>query len=337
MKNLLLLLIFPLLLTTCGKGPSGYNYETGDLPDTPVNLEDFNTIYDDYNSTAPSLGQLIPFCFSTNRASNGGEFDVIYQPMNVNFNKTSGILKVTNEYDNWSVFMDDYEVIKSGVSKINSAGNEFGPYLIQEHYINTYNFTMLYASDLSGNFDISFTSNHSDPDFSDTKPIGFLNSEFDDLYPSFNMNRSKLYFCSNREDENFDIYYTNVPEPDSSLEVILSDTSFHAIHKDTIISGSADDKCPFVYKEILVFTSNRVGGFGGYDLYYCYFENNGWGEPINFGAGINSEADEYRPILIEDGVSQTEIMMVFSSNRTGGMGGFDLYFVGIPFEKYSTY
>jgi len=59
------------------------------LPETPVNLSDFNSVYDDYNSTAPSLGELIPFCFSTNRKSQGNAFDIIYMPMNVNFDKTS--------------------------------------------------------------------------------------------------------------------------------------------------------------------------------------------------------------------------------------------------------
>lgn len=39
--------------------------------------------------------------------------------------------------------------------------------------------------------------------------------------------------------------------------------------------------------------------------------------------------DEYRPILIEEGVSTTQTLMVFSSDRPGGLGGFDLYFTGI--------
>jgi hypothetical protein len=39
--------------------------------------------------------------------------------------------------------------------------------------------------------------------------------------------------------------------------------------------------------------------------------------------------DEYRPILINEEVSFTKTMMVFSSNRDGGKGGFDLYFVGV--------
>ena len=82
----------------------------------------------------------------------------------------------------------------------------------------------------------------------------------------------------------------------------------------------------------MVFTSNRAGGFGGFDLYYSLLKNGKWSEPINFGAKINSEFDEYRPVLINEGVSETQTMMVFSSNRTGGLGGFDLYFVGIKNE-----
>jgi len=152
-------------LTSCL--PEGYNYERGSLPDTPVNLADFNTEYDDYNSTAPSLGRLIPFCFSSNRNSHGNNFDVIYRPMNVNFDKTSGILEVTDEYSNWGIFQADYDVIKNGLNKVNTTGNEFGPYLIH-HYnneISNSDFLLLYATDISGNFEIQYTFNSGNPDF----------------------------------------------------------------------------------------------------------------------------------------------------------------------------
>ena len=98
---------------------------------------------------------------------------------------------------------------------------------------------------------------------------------------------------------------------------------------DSSLSSSSDDKCPFIFENKMVFASNRGGGFGGYDLYYSNYENGEWSEPINFGEKVNTEFDEYRPILIDEGVSWTQTMMVFSSNRTGGMGGFDLYFAGI--------
>jgi len=36
---------------------------------------------------------------------------------------------------------------------------------------------------------------------------------------------------------------------------------------DSSLSGSSDDKCPFIYEDRMVFASDRDGGFGGYDLY----------------------------------------------------------------------
>lgn len=328
MNKILLITAIFVLLISCDKTPSGYNYNQGDLPDQPVNLEDFNTVYDDYNSTAPSLGDLIPFCFSTNRNSNGGEFDVIYQPMNVNFNKTSGILQVTNEYGNWSSRADDYHVIFNNINKINTSGNEFGPYLIPEWDFNDLYFTLLYASDVTGDFQINYISNHTEKEFSEPKEVAFLNSEFDDLYPTFNSDNSKIYFCSNRDGNNFDFFFANV-DSEMDIETLLSDDLSREIVKDSILSSVSEDKCPFIFENTIVFASNRDGGFGGFDLYSSFLKDGIWSDPVNMGANINSEFDEYRPILINEGVSESQTMMVFSSNRTGGKGGFDLYFVGI--------
>jgi hypothetical protein len=333
MKNIakITVLIGLIISTSCEKNPSGYKYEQGTLPDTPVNLSDFNTEYDDYNSTAPSLGRLIPFCFSTNRNSNGNEFDIIYQPMNVNFDKTTGDLKVINEYANWGVYMDDYEIIKTGLNKIKTTGNEFGPNLMTGYSSNEYNFTLLYSSDLTGNYQINFISNRTNETFSEPKEVEFINSEFEDMYPTFNSEKSKIYFCSNRNGKDFDFYYVNV-NSEMDIELLLSDNSSHKILVDSSLSSSSDDKCPFIFENKMVFSSNRDGGFGGFDLYYSIFENGKWSEPINFGEKINTRFDEYRPILINEGVSEAQTMMVFSSNRTGGLGGFDLYFVGIENE-----
>lgn len=333
MKNNVLIIGLIVLITSisCEKNPSGYKYERGSLPETPVNLTDFNTEYDDFNSTAPSLGELIPFCFSTNRKSNGNEFDVIYQPMNVFFDKTSGILNVTNEYGNWNSIADKYYVLQNNINKINTSGNEFGPYLIPEYNFNDLYFTLLYASDITGNFQINYVSNRTSENFSEPKEVDFLNSEFDDMYPTFNSEKSKIYFCSNRNEDSFDFYYINV-NSELDIELLLSENSSYDIIRDTSLSSSSDDKCPLIFENKMVFTSNRVGGFGGFDLYYSILENGEWSEPINFGEKINTEFDEYRPILINEGVSWTQTMMVFSSNRTGGLGGFDLYFVGIENE-----
>jgi len=54
-----------------------------------------------------------------------------------------------------------------------------------------------------------------------------------------------------------------------------------------------------------------------------------WG-PANFGPAIKTAYDEFRPIIIP---TQPDLflndMLIFSSNRPGGKGGFDLYYTGM--------
>jgi outer membrane protein OmpA-like peptidoglycan-associated protein len=43
---------------------------------------------------------------------------------------------------------------------------------------------------------------------------------------------------------------------------------------------------------LLIFSSNRSGGFGGLDLYGCYRIEKGWGPVFNLGAGVNTSDNE---------------------------------------------
>ena len=82
----------------------------------------------------------------------------------------------------------------------------------------------------------------------------------------------------------------------------------------------------------MVFASNRPGGLGGYDLYYSILKNGKWGSPVNLGPRINTSSDEYRPV-IGSYPEFTNKYLMFSSNRPGGKGGFDLYFTGVDFSS----
>jgi len=56
--------------------------------------------------------------------------------------------------------------------------------------------------------------------------------------------------------------------------------------------------------------------------------NGSWTEPVNFGPKINTEYNEFRPVV--GGTSDfTNLCMLFSSDRPGGKGGFDIYFTGV--------
>ena len=75
----------------------------------------------------------------------------------------------------------------------------------------------------------------------------------------------------------------------------------------------ADDK--------LYFTSDRIEGMGGMDIYKSdLLEPNKWGKTDNMRAPINSEGDDFA--IVFDGVNEKGL---FTSNRKGGRGGDDIY------------
>jgi hypothetical protein len=329
MNKIAFLGLILLFLFTCDE-----RNQEGTFPAKPINLANINTEFDDYNSDIPTLGETFPLCFSSTRNSNGSNYDIVYKLMTISFSKATGRLDV---YENVKPDHNGYTEnlnINFALEKINTSGDEFGPYLVSKGLSENKTYEMyifLYSNNSGGNQDIKFTHNPDDAFYEPPIAIKFLNSEFDDAYPTFNSDLSKIYFTSNREDA-FDIYSARIDNNDDLIHV-LTNTQQVSIEMDTVLSSKFDDKCPYIPHHIssdfIVFTSNREGGFGGYDLYYSRFENGKWNKPQNFGAKINTPYDEYRPIVRPQGFGFTNDFMIFSSNRPGGKGGFDLYFVGI--------
>lgn len=71
----------------------------------------------------------------------------------------------------------------------------------------------------------------------------------------------------------------------------------------------------------IYFSSNRPGGFGGFDIYRARLQDNGvWGKAENLGAEVNSEADEEAPFIHPDGRS-----LFFTSNGKFSLGGTDIF------------
>ncbi|GAB3338294.1 TolB family protein [Marilutibacter aestuarii] len=71
----------------------------------------------------------------------------------------------------------------------------------------------------------------------------------------------------------------------------------------------------------LYFRSNRRGGHGGDDLYRApALADGGFGKPVNLGAGVNTDGDEWAPMPGPDGDS-----LLFSSDGHGGQGRHDIF------------
>ena len=69
-----------------------------------------------------------------------------------------------------------------------------------------------------------------------------------------------------------------------------------------------------------LFSSNKTGGLGGYDLYVTGKRNGFWFEPINLGSSVNSSFDEITPSYSAD-----HKILFFSSDRLESVGGFDVF------------
>ncbi|NPA35339.1 MAG: tetratricopeptide repeat protein [Chlorobi bacterium] len=73
---------------------------------------------------------------------------------------------------------------------------------------------------------------------------------------------------------------------------------------------------------IIFFTSNRPGGFGGLDIYQVRrLPDGSWGLPKNLGPAINTPYDEETPVLHPDGKT-----LFFASEGHNTMGNFDIFY-----------
>ena len=70
----------------------------------------------------------------------------------------------------------------------------------------------------------------------------------------------------------------------------------------------------------LFFASDKPGGYGGSDLYYCPWKNDYWDEPVNMGPVINTKGNESYPFMNASGE------FFFSSDGHPGIGGKDIFF-----------
>lgn len=77
----------------------------------------------------------------------------------------------------------------------------------------------------------------------------------------------------------------------------------------------------------MLFVSNRPGGYGGFDIWRSEYLAGSWSSPVNVGDSINTSANENRPVLVGS-EGYINKLLLFSSDRPGGAGGYDVYYCG---------
>jgi len=149
-----------------------------------------------------------------------------------------------------------------------------------------------------------------------------INSSSDDWDSNLSTDGLSLFFDSNRPggQGDFDLWMTQRLIKDALwTEPVNLGPTINSPSLDIAPSISADGL-------ILLFTSERPGGSGDWDLWMTRRETIqvDWTEPVNLGPTVNSSGPDGMPYISADGTA-----IYFFSNRPGGEGGYDLWNVSI--------
>lgn len=82
----------------------------------------------------------------------------------------------------------------------------------------------------------------------------------------------------------------------------------------------------------IYFASDRIGGYGGLDIYKTTMQANGsWSTPVNLGPTVNSKANEDAPFIHPD-----QKTLFFTSDGHRSMGGRDIFMTKLMGDKWSS-
>lgn len=132
-----------------------------------------------------------------------------------------------------------------------------------------------------------------------------------------------IYFASDRIGGygGLDIY---------KIERKSGDTWSSPVNLGAEVNSPDNEDAPFIHPDqrTLFFTSDGHNTMGGRDIFKSTFVGTKWSKPENMGYPVNTTANDNYFTLIADGTRG-----YFSSDRKGGYGSQDIYFIDMPEES----
>jgi outer membrane protein OmpA-like peptidoglycan-associated protein len=132
-----------------------------------------------------------------------------------------------------------------------------------------------------------YKSNFVDGEWSKPEKLSFNTTGFSYQHPALSPDEKRLYFSSNQEGGigSFDLYYVNINSDGSYSE---------PINLGPTVNTENREHFPFISDEgHLFFSSNGHLGLGMLDIFVSEFVNNQYTKPVNLGAPINSQYDDF--------------------------------------------
>jgi Tol biopolymer transport system component len=150
-----------------------------------------------------------------------------------------------------------------------------------------------------------------------TPEIAPFSGQYSDADPFITADGSRLYFISNRP-------AADKSKPDLDIWVMEKTATGWSEPKNVgaPINSPGSEWYPTVATNgTIYFGSDRQGGKGRTDIYRSRLVNGKYTEAENLGEAINTQFNEYEPLIAPD-----ESFLIFmAGGRPEGRGGFDLY------------
>jgi hypothetical protein len=175
----------------------------------------------------------------------------------------------------------------------------------------------------------------------DSLRVGAFNSSGNDFYPTYHASSQALYFATNRSGA-YDIATIGGIDSTAVLQGLLAADTADVVRCDALSSGG-DDRCPYVWRDLMLLASDR--GLGtGFDIYYSRYRSGSWTAPAGLPpltwqgstTDVNSSSNDYRPAVLPLHAQGTTdcIGIVFSSDRPRATADtrtdYDLYLAVLP-------
>jgi outer membrane protein OmpA-like peptidoglycan-associated protein len=103
-----------------------------------------------------------------------------------------------------------------------------------------------------------------------------------------------------------------------------------AVNLGPSVNSKANEDAPFIHpdQKTLFFTCDGHNTMGGRDIFMTKLVKDKWSSPENMGYPVNTTSNDNYFTLIADGTRA-----YFSSDRKGGLGGQDIYYLNMPEES----
>jgi tetratricopeptide (TPR) repeat protein len=200
---------------------------------------------------------------------------------------------------------------------VNTKRSEFSPFISKDGQRLFFTSNKRYDSDLleliKDGYYSDFTPNETQK-WTKLKSMGKnVNSTEHEMIVGTSQNQEKIVMSVTWSDSKGDLCITNKNK--ASFDELLE------LEKTVNSEFDETSGCISNNEDTLFFSSNRPGGYGGYDLYISIkLPNDTWGKPINLGPSINTEYNEEFPAIENNGAT-----LYFASNRPESMGGYDIF------------